>query len=79
MPTAPTKPSPQAQQLKSVITARAVANPTHLCADLAAQFGVSRSTMGKWLRPHNTNARVAAMIAQVSPTPEAAPQPLSSH
>ncbi len=40
----------QLKQLKSVITARAVANPTHLCADLAAQFGVSRSTMGKWLR-----------------------------
>ncbi|MBK7001620.1 MAG: DUF4325 domain-containing protein [Rhodoferax sp.] len=38
------------KELKTLITAKAVANPTHLCADLAAQFGVSRSTMGKWLR-----------------------------
>jgi transposase len=40
----------QLKELKTVITANAVANPTHLCAELAAQFGVSRSTMGKWLR-----------------------------
>lgn len=40
----------QLKELKTVITAKAVANPTHLCAELAAQFGVSRSTMGKWLR-----------------------------
>ena len=38
------------KELKTQITAKAVANPTHLCAELAAQFGVSRSTMGKWLR-----------------------------
>lgn len=40
----------QLKELKAQITAKAVANPTHLCAELAAQFGVSRSTMGKWLR-----------------------------
>ncbi len=40
----------QLKELKAQITARAVANPTHLCAELATQFGVSRSTMGKWLR-----------------------------
>ncbi len=40
----------QLKELKTVITAKAVANPTHLCAELAVQFGVSRSTMGKWLR-----------------------------
>lgn len=40
----------QLKELKTLITAKAVANPTHLCAELAAQFGVSRSTMGKWLR-----------------------------
>lgn len=40
----------QLKELKTVITAKAVSNPTHLCADLALQFGVSRSTMGKWLR-----------------------------
>lgn len=40
----------QLKELKTLITAKAVANPTHLCADLATQFGVSRSTMGKWLR-----------------------------
>ena len=40
----------QLKELKAVITAKAVANPTHLCAELAVQFGVSRSTMGKWLR-----------------------------
>lgn len=40
----------QLKELKTVITAKAVANPTHLCAELAAQFSVSRSTMGKWLR-----------------------------
>lgn len=38
------------KELRTLITAKAVANPTHLCADLATQFGVSRSTMGKWLR-----------------------------
>ena len=38
------------KELKAVITAKAVANPTHLCAELAGEFGVSRSTMGKWLR-----------------------------
>ncbi len=40
----------QLKELKTVITAKAIANPTHLCKELAAQFGVSRSTMGKWLR-----------------------------
>ena len=40
----------QLKELKTVITAKAVANPTHLCKELAEQFGVSRSTMGKWLR-----------------------------
>jgi len=53
MSTASHKPSVHAQQLKqlkTVITARAVANPSHLCAELATQFGVSRSTMAKWLR-----------------------------
>lgn len=40
----------QLKELKAQITAKAVANPTHLCAELAAHFGVSRSTMGKWLR-----------------------------
>lgn len=42
--------SEQLRQLKTVITAKAVDNPTHLCAELAVEFGVSRSTMGKWLR-----------------------------
>ena len=42
--------SAKLKELKTVITATAVANPTHLCAELATQFGVSRSTMGKWLR-----------------------------
>jgi anti-sigma regulatory factor (Ser/Thr protein kinase) len=40
----------QLKELKSVITSKAVANPTHLCADLATHFGVGRSTMAKWLR-----------------------------
>lgn len=42
--------SEKLKELKAVITAKAVANPSHLCAELAAEFGVSRSTMGKWLR-----------------------------
>ena len=42
--------SEQLRQLKTVITAKAVDNPTHLCGELAVEFGVSRSTMGKWLR-----------------------------
>lgn len=40
----------QLKELKSVITSMAVANPTHLCAELATRFSVSRSTMAKWLR-----------------------------
>jgi anti-sigma regulatory factor (Ser/Thr protein kinase) len=53
MPIATAKPHPYAQQLKRLraqVTARAVANPTHLCAEMAEEFGVSRSVMGKWLR-----------------------------
>ncbi len=40
----------QLTALKSSITANAVAHPQHLCAVLAQQHGVSRSTMGKALR-----------------------------
>ncbi len=38
------------RELKAVITSKVIAEPTHLCAKLADQFGVSRSSMGKWLR-----------------------------
>jgi anti-sigma regulatory factor (Ser/Thr protein kinase) len=41
--------SVQLPVLKSIITAAAVANPKHLCTDLATRYGVSRSTMAKRL------------------------------
>lgn len=40
----------QINQLKSIITERAISNPKSLCKELAEEFEVSRSTMGKWLR-----------------------------
>ncbi len=40
----------QVQALKADVTSAAVAHPQRLCASLAEQHGVSRSTMGKWLR-----------------------------